>query len=386
MKIRCLPGLLAGAALLAALVLPASAEGYDTTLDSLSRLQTLAESYAETSNAEDDPIELTLSYTRTGVYNDKIWTFTAGPRDPEFESYVSQNDPGLAALQAAGTVDTPAGTVDFAHLLASMNLVYRGLPITGSWGGDCMQLAQQYGGQAANAEGYASLMAGSFDQDGSESTFSGADLNADLDSILIGAQLTKGADLAGLIQNYYSGISEHDRAYQFIALSFGSVDTGNTQAFRQKVYDTLVGDTGMQLLLYLNGMMDSSTWTVQEQYVPALQGACYVFADYLASAVGNERVDGSGDTLMMTMASQALSEALAEMGDQQAANAVQSNAAQGEASSQQSSSSVSSVLTSAASTLQNGFSLQIFQIVLLVIGAGALLLLLISIAMLVRRR
>ena len=54
------------------------------------------------------------------------------------------------------TVELPNGQdIDFGHLLAAMNLVYRGMPITGSWGGDCMQLAQVYAGQASDSDGYA---------------------------------------------------------------------------------------------------------------------------------------------------------------------------------------------------------------------------------------
>lgn len=48
------------------------------------------------------------------------------------------------------TVELPNGQgIDFGHLLAAMNLVYRGMPIAGSWGGDRMQLAQVYAGRPA---------------------------------------------------------------------------------------------------------------------------------------------------------------------------------------------------------------------------------------------
>ncbi len=55
-----------------------------------------------------------------------------------------------------------------------MNLVYRGMPITGSWGGDCEELARQYYGQADDAAGYAEAMRASFniDDDGTLSRFS----------------------------------------------------------------------------------------------------------------------------------------------------------------------------------------------------------------------
>ncbi len=382
---RCLSALLTGAVLLGVLAMPAAAADYDTTLDGLSRLQTLAQTYISENASDADPIEMTLSYTRTGVYNTDIWTITAGARDPGFESYVSTQDTSLTALQETGVVETPGGSVDFAHLLASMNLVYRGLPISGSWGGDCMELAKQYAGQASDADGYTSLMTGCFDS--ADSMFGGDDLRADMDAIVIGAQLTADSSISDTIGSYYSAINDHDRAYQFIALSFGNVDTSNTQAFRQEVYETLTQDTGMQLLLYLNGMMDSESWTVSQDYQAPLQAACNVLADYLAQAVGGEKVQSDSGTLMKTMAAQALSDALSAMGDQQAADAVLSADQDTSSSSSSSASSdVSSVLSGAATSIQTGFNLQVFETVLLVIGAAAVMLLLISIVMMVRRR
>lgn len=56
-------------ALLVLLALPAKAESadYETTLDRLGRLQALAEQYIEEKNSGDDPIDLTLSFTRVGI-------------------------------------------------------------------------------------------------------------------------------------------------------------------------------------------------------------------------------------------------------------------------------------------------------------------------------
>ena len=145
-KIRLL-GLLAAFVLMAAFSLPAAAEDYDTVIDGLSRLQALAQQYADDNPSKSfDPVELTLSYTRTGTYNTTLWQMTAGARDAGFEDYVEEQDPDLVSLQGLGSVETSAGSVDFGHLLASINLVYRGLPVVGSWGGDCVELAQQYAG------------------------------------------------------------------------------------------------------------------------------------------------------------------------------------------------------------------------------------------------
>lgn len=389
MKRLRLLGLLAAMVLLAAFSLPVGAEDYDNVMDGLSRLQSLAEQYAQDNSSQSlDPIELTLSYTRTGVYNSGIWQVTAGVRNAGFESYVAAEDSDLTSLQGLGVVETAGGDVDFAHLLASLNLVYRGLPVAGSWGGDCMELAQQYAGQASDAAGYADLMSNTFEDE--NSTFGGSDLRADLDAVVIGSKLSKGADLTQTIRDYYSSVNEHDRAYTFIALTFGDVNTGDTTAFGDEIYQTVTQDTGMQLLLYLNQMWVSDGWTIKEEAAAPLQGACRVFAQYLSGAVEGERVKSDSDTRMVTMAGSMLSEFLSAMGDSDAASAALSANEDGSSSSAVSSSSgsnsVSQIFSGAAQGFQSGFSLQVFEIVLLVIGAAALMLLLICIVMLVRRR
>ena len=385
MKRLRLIGLLAAMMLLAAFSLPVAAEDYDTVMDGLSRLYSLAGQYAQDNSGQSlDPIELTLSYTRTGVYNSGIWQVTAGVRDAGFESYVAEQDGDLVSLQGLGSVETSAGSVDFGHLLASLNLVYRGLPVAGSWGGDCMELARQYAGQASDAAGYADLMSGTFEDD--NSVFGGDDLRADLDAVVIGSRLSQGADLAQTIRDYYSSANEYDRAYQFIALTFGDVNTGNTTDFANEVYQAATQDTGMQLLLYLNQMWVSDGWTIAEDSAVPLQGACRVFAQYLSGAVNGDRVKSDADTRMVTMAGDMLAEFLSAMGDGDAASAALSANDGSETSTTSSGSSVSEIFSGAAQGIQSGFSLQVFETVLLVIGAAALMLLLICIVMLVRRR
>ena len=382
MKRLRLIGLLAAMMLLAAFSLPVAAEDYDTVMDGLSRLYSLAGQYAQDNSGQSlDPIELTLSYTRTGVYNSGIWQVTAGVRDAGFESYVAEQDGDLVSLQGLGSVETSAGSVDFGHLLASLNLVYRGLPVAGSWGGDCMELARQYAGQASDAAGYADLMSGTFEDD--NSVFGGDDLRADLDAVVIGSRLSQGDDLAQTIREYYSSANEYDRAYQFIALTFGDVNTGDVSTFGDEIYQAATQDTGMQLLLYLNQMWVSDGWTIAEDSAVPLQGACRVFAQYLSGAVNGDRVKSDADTRMVTMAGDMLAEFLSAMGDGDAASAALSA---NDGSETSTTSSVSEIFSGAAQGIQSGFSLQVFETVLLVIGAAALMLLLICIVMLVRRR
>lgn len=361
----------------------AAAEDYDTTLDRLGRLQDLAVAYA--ADHDGDPILLTLSYTRTGDYNTSMWQLTAGARDTEFDSYVAQQDADLAALQGMNTVILPTGEgIDFGHLLASMNLVYNGLPITGSWGGDCMQLAQVYYGQASDAAGYAALMRATFniDDDGSVSKLGDQDLRADLDSVVVGSQLTKDTDIADALRSYYDGLTEYDRAYQFISLSFGTVDT-SASSFPDTVYDCLLEDTGMQLLFYMNSMWTTSDWTLSESYAPAVRGATNLLAEYLSGCVNGEKVKSETNNRLVAMGGQALADALTALGDSDAASAALEAAQSGVSST---ASSTSAVISDATQTLQNRFDVKIYQLFLLIIAAVAVFFLILSCALFVSHR
>ena len=360
----------------------AAAAEYDDTLDRLGRLQDLAESYA--AEHEGDPILLTLSYTRTGSYNTAIWQLTAGARDSEFEAYVNENDAGLAALQSMTTLTLPTGeTTDFGHMLASMNLVYNGLPITGSWGGDCMELAKSFHGQADDAAGYAGLMQSAFNTgDSSSSVFSAEDLRADLDSVVVGSQLTRDSDIADTLRSYYDGLTEYDRAYQFIALSFGTVNTSDS-GFSDVVYNAIVQDTGMQLLFYMNDMWTGSGWTIDESYAPAVRGATDLLAGYLAGAVNGDRVKSESNNRLVAMGSQALADALNALGDSEAASAALAAAQTGASSTV---SSTEAVLSEATQTLQSSFNVKIFELFLLIVAAIAVFFLIMSCALFVSHR
>lgn len=350
-----------------------AADEFEATLNQLSELQTLAETYAQEKGDGTDPIVLMLAYTRSGAYNDSLWQMTAGTKDPDFEAYVLENNSELGELVGIGTQTLPNGqTIDFGHLLASINLVYRGLPVTGSWGGDCMELAGQYSGQASDTAGYVALMQETFGADSESSMFGAEDLRADLDSVVIGSQLSTDSNLADLMRSYYTDLTDYDRAYQFTALSFGNVDTGNNEKFRETVYQTLVGDTGMQLLLYTNGMWSADGWTLSPEYEPALQGAAYVFADYLSTTLNGETVKAENHTLKV-MSAQSLSEALTALGDSDAATAALNAAGNAvNAVGDSAGGAVSGALDEATESLRSGFDAQAFQLVLLVIAAAAL--------------
>ena len=375
--------------LFCAAALPAHAEDdYNTTLDRLSRLQALAREFSSSRDDAPDPIVLTLSYTRTGDYNTTIWQLTAGVRDTEFESYVNSSDAELASLQALNTVTLPTGEkIDFGHMLASMNLVYNGIPITGSWGGDCQQLAQQYYGQAQDAAGYAAAMRATFnmDDDGSLSKFGDQDLRADMDSVIVGSKVTQGTDLADTLRSYYENLTEYDRAKEFISLSFGTQDTSNS-SFADAVYRALLDDSGMQLLFYMNGMWSVNGWQIKEDYAPAVRGAADLFAEYLAGAVNHEKVKSETNDRLVAMGGQALSDALAALGDSDAAAAALAAANELADGTQSAVSSGSDAISAARDTLQTKFDVKIFQLILLIAAAAAAFMLVFSLVMFVLHR
>ena len=375
--------------LFCAAALPAHAEDdYNTTLDRLSRLQALAREFSSSRDDAPDPIVLTLSYTRTGDYNTTIWQLTAGVRDTEFESYVNSSDAELASLQSLNTVTLPTGEkIDFGHMLASMNLVYNGIPITGSWGGDCQQLAQQYYGQAQDAAGYAAAMRATFniDDDGSLSKFGDQDLRADMDSVIVGSKVTQDTDLADALRSYYENLTEYDRAKEFISLSFGTQDTSNN-SFADAVYRALLDDSGMQLLFYMNGMWSVNGWQIKEDYAPAVRGAADLFAEYLAGAVNHEKVKSETNDRLVAMGGQALSDALAALGDSDAAAAALSAANELADGTQSAVSSGSDAISAARDTLQTKFDVKIFQLILLIAAAAAAFMLVFSMVMFVVHR
>ena len=362
-------------------------DDYNTTLDRLGRLQALANTYVKDQDPDADPIVLTLAYTRVGEYNTQMWQLTAGVRDAAFESYVNSSDSDLQALQDVTTVELPGGQkIDFGHLLASMNLVYNGIPITGSWGGDCMQLAKAYYGQASDEAGYANAMRATFniDDDGTNSVFGDQDLRADIDSVNVGATLTKDSDIATALKDYYENLSanvvDYARAKQFIMLSFGTVDT-SSDSFKDEVYNAMMEDSGMQLLLYMNGMWTTQGWTVKEDYAPALHGATDLLAEWLSTSVNGEKIKSDTNDRLVAMGGQALSEALAALGDSDAAsealNAAQ-NALDGAGST---ASTADSMISGATETLQEKFNIRIFQLILLIVAAAAILMMIVSIAL-----
>ena len=200
--------------------------------------------------------------------------------------------------------------------------------------------------------------------------------------MVVGSQLTKDSNIADALRSYYTDLTDYDRAYQFISLSFGTVDT-KSDAFGDTVYESMLADSGMQLLLYMNGMWTGSIWTVDESYAPALRGATDLLTEYLTNAVDGETVKSETNDRLVAMGSQALADALNALGDSEAASAA---LAAGDQTVSGTTSSTSAVLSDATETLQNHFNVKIFELVLLIVAAVAIFFLIMSCALFVSHR
>ena len=104
--------------------------------------------------------------------------------------------------------------------------------------------------------------------------------------------------------------------------------------------------------------------------------------------MNGEKVKSASSTLMHTMAGQALVDALNALGDGEAASAAQSalEADSGATISTSSGDAVDDALNTATEKLKTDFNAQAFELGLLVLGAAALLGMVMCIAMLISHR
>ena len=151
--------------------------------------------------------------------------------------------------------------------------------------------------------------------------------------------------------------------------------------FGDVVYETMLEDSGMQLLLYMNGMWTTSGWTVNSDYAPALHGAADLLAEWLATAVNNEKIKSETNDRLVAMGGEALAEALTALGDSDAASEALTAAQNALDGASSTASTTESVISDATQTLQQKFNVKIFQLVLLIVAAAAIFMLILSCAM-----
>lgn len=276
----------------------ANAENVDwnSVLQQLDNLQVQAENFLQQSATGDGRTsqELVFAYLRGTRYNNDVWALMNRQSDSNFESYVQQNAPQLAELQTIQSVILPATgeEIDFGHLMASCGLAGDGLAVPGSWGGDCMELAETTLGSSADLSALMAQQAQTFNSEAqSLSVFSAQDLRADMDAVNLAALLNENnGTIANLLQKYYQDIDAGSRVLYFAQNQFGECDLSRQSDFREQVYTTLIDDGGMQLLLALQDMWNTDQWQVETGAELSLRASAYLLADYIAETAPQKKI------------------------------------------------------------------------------------------------
>ena len=280
--------LLAGLALCLGLAPDAAAaDDWEGFLDGIAQVQQLAEEYA--GEPGEEALLLTLNYLRAERYADMEWDLVLGAPDEEFAALVESRSPELAALQTVQLLTLPEGrSVDAIHLIAALAGSYKQAGALCGWGGDCMQLAEQYSGQADSVDGYYTLMQPAFAGAENASLFPESDLLADLDGMVLGATLQPEDDLAQHLRDYYANVTDAVRAEKFIQAQLGGADTGDRAALYEAFESALLDNDGMKLFLMLRGHADldeDNAVVVNPDIDNGMRATARLLADWLADAL-----------------------------------------------------------------------------------------------------
>ena len=274
-----------------------AADDWEEFLAGIGRLQQLAEEYA--GEPGGSALLLTMNYLRAERYSDVEWDLVLGAADAGFAALVEQRAPELADLQTVERLTTPQGEeIDAIHLIATLAGSAKQSGMLCGWGGDCMQLTEQFAGQADSVDGYYAVMQPVFSGAENASRFPQSDLLADLDGMVLGATLQPEDDLAQHLAGYYADVTRAARAEKFIQAQLGGADTGDRQALYQAFETALLDNDGMKLFLMLRGHAELD----EEQQVildpdteNGMRAAARLMADWLADALDGAVVSPPGD-------------------------------------------------------------------------------------------
>lgn len=277
----------------------AAASDWEGFLEGIDQLQRLAEEQA--GEPGEAALLLTVNYLRAERYSDMEWDLVLGAPDEAFAALVASRAPELAALQSVQLLTLPEGrSVDAIHLIAALAGSYKQAGALCGWGGDCMQLAEQFAGQAEGVDGYGALLGPVFGGGENDSLFPESDLLADLDGMVLGATLQPQDDLAQHLRDYYANVTDENRAVRFIQAQLGGADTGDRAALYEAFEAALLDNDGMKLFLMLRGhaSLDEDNAVVMDPDIDsAMRAAARLLADWLAEATGGAVVQppASGD-------------------------------------------------------------------------------------------
>lgn len=268
---------------------------YATFLARLKELEPYAESYAA-SNGEDAN-ELILNFIRTGVekYNDSDWQIMAGVENTGFVSYVSEmdskNGTHASDLRKLKGFYMPNGErVDFAHMIAALNIAYVGSQTTADmsgWAGDLCDLLRYTNEMSLSGIGNQETIITNIRENylgvRVHNGFSIVDIRGDLDAYYLNDQL-KSSDVkfSALIERYFvDSLSMEQRAAYFLNNRFSGALT--QEAVRTAVYDAYKSNMGLRILEADRGLSALNELRTV---------CCYAFADYLFELAGDQLEGG----------------------------------------------------------------------------------------------
>ena len=196
---------------------------FNDMVERLQKLEDLAMEYY--SNNETKAREEFIKYLRAKRYNDSSWDLLAGSPDSAFNSYVLANQ-GEYNLSSFSDFKIPATgeTVDFYHLFAVMDVEFSqsaNYAYTGGWGGDLLQLMQQYKGTSLTGQALIDSVSNAFNN---SSSFGRSDVCADFDAVNI-VQMYKnstGMSMTECLTSYYNTITTEKRIEGFKANEFSN--------------------------------------------------------------------------------------------------------------------------------------------------------------------
>ena len=241
---------------------------YEWTLAKLQELEQIAETYDET-QAE----LLTYIYVRCKRYTTLSWVMMAGALPEEFQTYLEDNQTkDLQALQTQNILELPNGEpCDFVHMIAVINMIERGYPVVGGWGGDLVQLASNIKECSGS---FNELLTEAKKRLGAEDgLFNEMDIYADMDAVnLHQRKAESGALISEVMEGYYATIDIKSRVNEFIKNQFQRANVTNTE-LRECVYQVFEENDWVQLLCKNYGV-DT------EVYAEHRRAVAYAFADY----------------------------------------------------------------------------------------------------------
>lgn len=201
---------------------------YQKLIGRLLKLEELAKAY----DSDNWQINM-LSYIRSAVYNDSEWSIVAGAMDENFVEYVATNQGSVdlnnfrnnTGANATFVAPSTKETIDFYHMFAVMNVVYKGNQSSSDlsgWAGDLVQMMGYIKNTGLTGSALLTKVRTEFNALSTGYGFGKQDVCADLDAVNI-IKIYKSSGDSSIVEcmdNYYQSITEQERVANFKSATF----------------------------------------------------------------------------------------------------------------------------------------------------------------------